>query len=144
MTIENMMGHKAVNTGMSREIARKSVSKPGKCFDNSSSGLRFLNKAAYVIGYVWAQNKKYAITHAWIESENEIIDPTLILLENDITQFRYFAVLQFNHDELNQALLSNNNNPGFHLMEQYAAKMKEAQGLIRDSIGMQIDFIEKQ
>ncbi len=136
--------NKIINPEKSREIAREINSRPGMCFYNASTGSNSVDNSTYVIGYVWGLHKKYAIEHAWIESDMEIIDPTLILLENNITQSRYFAVLQFNHEEMIQELLENNSNPGFHLMAKYANKMTESQGLIKENIGISIDFIRKK
>lgn len=138
------MTNKIINPEKSREIAREIHSRPGECFYNASTGAKSVDNGRYVIGYVWGQHKKYAIEHGWIESDREIIDPTLILLDNNITLFRYFSVLQFNHEELIQELVENNNNPGFHLMAKHANKMTAAQGSIKENIGVSIDFIGKK
>lgn len=138
------MANKIINPEKSREIAKEIHSRPGECFYNASTGSNSVDNGQYVIGYVWDQHKKYAIEHGWIESDKEIIDPTLILLDNNITQSRYFSVLQFNHEEMIQELLENNNNPGFHLMAKYWNKMTVAQGLIKENIGILIDFIGKK
>lgn len=136
--------NKIINPERSREIAKEINSRPGECFYNASTGLNSVDNGKYVIGYVWDQHKIYAIEHGWIESDKEIIDPTLILLDNNITKSRYFSVLPFNHEEMVQELLENNSNPGFHLMPKHANKMMGAQGRIKETIGKSIDFIGKK
>jgi hypothetical protein len=142
--IADEIANKIINPEKSREIAKKINSRPGECFYNASTGSNSVDNGQYVIGYVWGQHKKYAIEHGWIESDGEIIDPTLILLDNNIKLSRYFPVLQFNHEEMIQELLENNSNPGFHLMAKHANKMTGAQGLIKENIGISIDFIGKK
>jgi len=142
--IADEKANKIINPEKSREIAKEIHSRPGGCFYNASTGSGSVENGKYVIGYVWDQHKKYAIEHGWIESDKEIIDPTLILLDNNITLSRYFSVLQFNHEEMIQALMENNSNPGFHLMAKYADKMTGAQGSIKENIGIPIDFIGKK
>jgi len=142
--IADEIAEKIINPEKSREIARKINSRPGECFYNASTGSNSVDNGQYVIGYVWDRHKKYAIEHGWIESDGEIIDPTLILLDNNIKLSRYFPVLHFNHEEMIQELLENNSNPGFHLMAKHANKMTGAQGLIKENIGISIDFIGKK
>ena len=140
-----------VSYDLSIEIANKINARRGNCFYNASIGLSAVKDGKYIIGYVICHGDNVAVEHGWIVADGVVIDPTSIIPPadypynfSDLSDSVYYAVLQFNDAEMMQHIIKNKDNPSFQKMKEYSHKMIEAQQIIQNDIGRNINFLESE
>lgn len=127
---------KTINTELSKKVAKSIKSKPGACFWNAALNVLIWDNAEYVIGYVQLRESNLLFAHAWIETNNSIVDPTLILEEEyNLEDFRFFPVLRFDRSKTQKEILRNGGHPALQNLPHYAEKMLS----IRDEIKQIMD-----
>ena len=80
-----------LNESLSFEIFEQVKSKAGAPFENTHRAVLTLPGATYVQGFVVLNNGQYEpIEHAWIELDEDIIDPTLPHINKARQEIYYF------------------------------------------------------
>jgi hypothetical protein len=83
--------NKTLDESLSLQIAENIQSKPSKPFNNAYKAVLVTPEAKYVQGFIVSTGKPYKpIEHAWIETENVIIDPTFPHLKRKAENIWYF------------------------------------------------------
>ncbi|MBA2748861.1 MAG: hypothetical protein H0U45_08995 [Tatlockia sp.] len=82
---------KSLDINLSTQIAEQIGSKAHKCFDNAYQAALLDNNYLYVQGFLVVGIEPYSIMeYAWIELDDEIIDPTFVSLSLDAQNLYYF------------------------------------------------------
>lgn len=83
--------HLPLNETDSLEMAQRIQSKAGASFDNAYRAALALNGATYVQGFVAvADGPSQPLEHAWLELDEQIIDPTLPHFNRAAQDIYYF------------------------------------------------------
>jgi hypothetical protein len=82
---------KSLDINLSIEIAERIGSKANKCFDNAYQAAILDDSCLYVQGFLVMGVEPYSVKeYAWIELEDQIIDPTIVSLSEDAQYLHYF------------------------------------------------------
>lgn len=92
-----------INIRLSQEAAAKVNAKTKECFLNSFRALAYYPDVTYIEGWIIAF-RGLVTEHGWLEINDEIVDPTLILNHDIHRETLYFPGVRYNHqDALNAA-----------------------------------------
>jgi hypothetical protein len=82
---------KSLEINLSTQVAEQIGSKANKCFDNAYQAAMLDNSYLYVQGFLVVGVEPYSIVeYAWIELDDQIIDPTFVALSLDAENLYYF------------------------------------------------------
>ena len=82
---------KSLDINLSTQIAEQISSKANKCFDNAYQAALLDNSYLYVQGFLVVGVEPCSIMeYAWLELENQIIDPTFACLSLEAQYLYYF------------------------------------------------------
>lgn len=93
---------KRINSERSRELAKQCDPQKKECYTNAFTSLALAGEnAKYVEGYTVDNEIGFPFEHGWIETEDEILDPTLIMLDDDLAaRYTYFPANEWTHNEV--------------------------------------------
>lgn len=94
---------KPANNGRSAELSERCRAVIKECYKNSVLALPLVmtdEPAEYVEGYVIDTDIGFPFEHGWIETETEILDPTLIKLDDDLSRYVYVPASRFTYAEI--------------------------------------------
>ena len=82
---------KPLDVTLSTQIAAQIGSKAHKCFDNAYQAAILDDSCLYVQGFLVVGVEPYAVMeYGWIELDDQIIDPTIVFLNQDAQYLYYF------------------------------------------------------
>lgn len=94
-----------LNESRSLEIATQTKSKAKSAFENSHKAVLAIEGGVYVQGFLTIAGKPYRlIEHAWVEVDDEIIDPTLPYLKKTMQELNYFPAQRLTVKQLQAAI----------------------------------------
>lgn len=111
----------------SKSLAELIKAKSKECFYNATIGMTYFDDPIYAYGFITGPASLHYL-HAWIEVENDIIDPTVILTRKDDEVIRHFKIEEFNRDELIDYICKNDYipPPGVNIFGEKYQKIKKA------------------
>jgi hypothetical protein len=96
---------KALDVDRSRELAQASGSKAKAPFDNAYAAIQAMPEAEYVQGFLAFPGAPFApIEHAWLETADNILDPTFPSLQKKAENLYYFAAQRLDWQALQAAI----------------------------------------
>jgi hypothetical protein len=128
-----------IDTQLSNELAKAIQSKRALCWWNAAFSVLRIENTLYVIGYILVKQSNRLYPHAWVEMNNSIVDPTLVL-DDRLTDYRFFPVLRFDRSTMAKEILRNGGHPGLHNLPQYAEKMLSIRDEIKEILGNNVRF----
>lgn len=91
---------KPVDAAESERLARSCDARRKECFRNAIMSAAMVGEGAqYVEGYVMDTELNFPFHHGWVETNDSIVDPTLILLGDDMSRYKYIPGKRYSAEE---------------------------------------------